>query len=303
MALLLPGGVAAQQSLPSTSPSSQAMPGAITAEQDMPDTTAAPPAGAAKQDPIIVMGRQAPDPETVRSLSRAITPNVAPDDPLARFNEPVCFITSGLAQATLEQIGDRLAADAEQAGLRLAGAGCHPNVAILFVNGVEATLKRLEHDRAVLFGTRKPADLHDLSRQPGPVRAWNNIRMVQVPLNEGSRLVSDVRMDIVNAIVLVERSAVVGRTTNQIADYAVMRALAVIRPRRAIGRDTILSLFDTAGSPPAEMTVFDRGYLRGLYNGAGNQLANVQQGRIVQGIVNQTNVHTKTNVSADTSAH
>lgn len=302
MAFLLPGAVAAQQSMPSASPS-HSMPGAIAAEQDMPGTIAAPPAGAARQDSIIVTGRPAPAPDTIQSLSRAITPHVGPDDPLARFNEPVCFLTSGLAHATLEQIGDRLAADVEQAGVRLAGAGCHPNVAIWFVNGVEVTLTRLERDHAALFGTRKPADLRSLSRQPGPVRAWNNVRTVQVSLNQGSLLVSAVRMEIASTIVLVERSAVIGRTTNQIADYAVMRALAVIQPRRATGRDTILSLFDTAGSPPPEMTAFDRGYLRGLYNGAGNQLAKVQLGRIVQGIVNQTNVGTKTNVAADTPGH
>jgi hypothetical protein len=138
-------------------------------------------------------------------------------------------------------------------------------------------------------------DLRELTLQPGPGRAWNNIRTVQ--LNIGSRLVSDIRRDIASAMVLVERSAVVGKTTNQIADYAVMRALAVIRPRQAAGNDTILSLFDPAVSPPAEMTAFDRGYLRGLYTGAGNQLVDVQRGRIVQGILNQTNIAAQTSGS------
>lgn len=258
-------------------------PAVALAQQADPATPAPPSAKPEKQDSIIVTGRPAYDRKAVEALVAAITSPAGQQDPLARFNDSVCFVTFGLDRPTLEQIGDRLAADAEQAGLHLAGPRCHPNVAILFLDGVAATLEQLQRRHAALFGDRTPGELREIARQPGPVRAWSNVRVYQRAV--GSHLVSDASYHILSSMVLIERSAVVGKTINQIGDYAAMRALAEIRLRRPIGGGSILSLFDAGSTPPMEMSAFDRGYLRGLYSGGSDQLAYVHRGRIAQRIL------------------
>lgn len=266
------------------------------AQQAQPAAQPEPSATEQRLDPIIVTGRATQDRKQAEALTRAITPRTASDDPLPRFQDSVCFLTSGLDRATLEAIADRIAADAEQAGLRLAGDGCHPNVLVVFVAGIDAELKRLERGHATVFGDRTPSEIRDIAHQPGPVRAWSNTevrsrdgdpiaRDGRLRVSISSRLVATIRKDMLASVVLVERSAVVGKTTRQIADYVAMRALASLRPQGVTGTNTILSLFASAGTAPAEMTAFDRGYLRGLYSGGANQFASVQQGLIVRTIL------------------
>lgn len=255
-------------------------------------------------DPILVTGTSAPERTRLASLSRAISPKVPSDEPLPRFADPVCFATVGLDRATLEQINDRLVADADQAGLALAGSGCRPNVTILFVDGIAATFERLRHRDPMLFGQRTPDEIREIARQAGPVRAWSIIETrsrdgdrigAKAALASGngiltvatsSRLFATIRRDVLASVVLVERSSLVGKTTRQIADYLALRSLAAAHPEAAIGEETILSLFGPDGQgAPTEMTAFDRGYLQGLYSGSPNQLASLHQALIVRTIL------------------
>ncbi len=259
-------------------------------------------------DPIVVTTLKAPDRATVRNLVQAITPVVPFEEPLPRFDAPVCFASTGLDRPTMERIGDRLAENAMLAGLQLAGSGCKPNVAILFVNDVDRAVKMLLARRWWLFGDRLPAEVRTITHEAGPVRAWSNseLRSAQgmprgeavlaknLPVNEGvvmssptaSRIEARVQRDMLVSIVLVERAAVIGKTTTQVADYLSMRTLAVIRPNHASGRDSILTLFDAdMTEPPEALTVFDRGYLKGLYAGNANQYAALKIGKITRTIL------------------
>lgn len=248
-------------------------------------------------DSIVVTGRPVPESKKIRALTRAITPSVPDGQPLQRFDAPICVGSSGLAPATLLAIGDRIAQDAEQAGLKLAGERCKPNIVILFVDNVEEEIARLGRQQWAIFGDRTPSEIREIARERGPVRAWHNseIRgadgdLVQpdgsVKVSAASRLVSPTRRDTVASIVLVERKAVIGKTANQLGDYLAMRALAVVNPQRASGSESILTLFDPRTTRvPDEMTAFDRGYLRGLYTGPANLFASTQQNQIVRTVL------------------
>ncbi|WP_066718368.1 hypothetical protein [Sphingomonas pituitosa] len=274
-------------------------PAAVLAQQSTPGAEASPnispqPAG----DPIIVTARPLPPKDEIKSLSRSITPYVSGGS-LPRFNASVCFGTSGLARRTLEQVGARLALDADLAGLELAGDGCKPNVFVLFVDGVGDQMAKLVERKWWVFGERSPAEVRDILRQRGPVRAWSNNELrgadgqrvgadglLRVPV--ATRIAPAVRHDMLAAIVVIERSAVVGKTPSQIADYVAMRALGGVRPPRTGSKETILALFDShVLEAPAEMTAFDRGYLRGLYDSSTAEFASVTQGRIARRIMKE----------------
>ena len=247
----------------------------------------APPATAeADANPIVVEGRALPEEAKIRALARAISPRTGFDQPLARFTDPICFATVGLPTAVLRSIGDRLAEDADLAGIDLAGDGCSPNILVMFVEDSHAETKALLKRRPGLFGDLQPSEIRAILNEPGPVHVWSasEIRSrdgdrqfrnldgpptLKVPV--ATRIGLAIRRDMLSTVMLIDRQAVTGRSPRQVADYAAMRTLAMIRPKGATGGDTILTLFDPDATPPAEMTAFDRGYLKALYGGSGTQ--------------------------------
>lgn len=276
------------------------MPGTALAQEVPPKPPASSPAQdhpASSGDPIVVTARPLLPKEEIRALARTITPQSGLNEPLARFHDSVCFGTAGLDRRTLEDIGHRLAADAEQAGLDLAGDGCTPNVIILFVDGVDTQIRTLVQRKWWVFGDRTPAEIRGVVNEKGPVRAWSNNEIRsrdgnriddrgKLKIETASRIVSSIRRDTLTSVVLIERSAAVGKTTSQLADYAAMRALGGARAQHTSGRDTILALFDPATTTaPGELTAFDRGYLRGLYAGEANAFASTTKGRIVREVL------------------
>ncbi len=130
-----------------------------------------------------------------------------------------------------------------------------------------------------------------------PVRVWNNIATrwtgAGPPPEPGvrpsvwgqlNRLYMPESHDIVSALVLFDRTAVLGMTLDQLADYATMRGLSHTRPASVNEpMATILSLFEGPGEGPDALTRFDIGYLQSLYRGAPNlsaahKLLGVQMG-------------------------
>ena len=90
------------------------------------------------------------------------------------------------------------------------------------------------------------------------------------------------------AAVVVERDALTGLSTTQLADYALMRALARADPHRltASSPATILRVLEAPmGSElPVTLTRWDLGFLRGLYASRDNLYATAQRGEIRRGV-------------------
>lgn len=295
--LLVPSLAVAQQS--ASQAQATAQPPASPVPADTTDRAQGRKAPAGSTDPIIVTGRKPASKKYISALVHAITPPSPSDSPLARFQSAVCFGSVGLERSVLEMIGYRLAADAEQAGLKLAGDGCTPNILVVFTDGVATGIDTLVRRKWWIFGDRTPSEVRTIVGESGPVRAWSNSEVLSrdgAHINQGgflnvpiaSRLVSPTRKDMLASIVLVERSAVVGKTSNQIADYLAMRTLGGARPRASGPTETILSLFDAnASRVPSELTAFDRGYLRGLYAGQANAFAWSTRGLIVERVLKE----------------
>ncbi|MBY9064001.1 hypothetical protein K7957_13735 [Sphingomonas yunnanensis] len=273
------------------------------------------PAGAARADtdPVPVPAAEqrlgdngdiivaAPTRKVIGNRVRAATGPVSQNVPIARFQAPVCVAVGGLPGRVSGEIAQRMLEDADVAGISLAGERCRPNTMVLFVDDAHAEVARMakSNHRALLgvgFRARRA-----LLKSAGPAFAW---RLTEVRTRDGetslpgdgpptfhvasaSRIVQPVRQDVVTAVLIVERKAVVGKTSRQLADYAALRLFAGARELPGGGLESMLTLFGSSAEPPAQLTAFDRGYLRGLYTGAANAFAFSQRGRMAGAIARE----------------
>ena len=222
----------------------------------------------------------------------AATPATAQSDeePLARFEDPICPGIVGLKVEAAEMMVDRIRANARAFGRQLAEAGdCQPNLIVAFIDSGEAFIDRLRDREGWLFAELNDADRESLLEETGPARTLLRVRartrdgmpiprrenMTDLPQSQAwmahSRIYTATRNDILSALVLVDRGAIRGMTLDQLADYASFRALTRTLPQTPDTRaDSIVSLFDGASTRPAGLTEFDRAYLAQLYTGIPN---------------------------------
>lgn len=234
---------------------------------------------------IVVIGKDLKNREQVRRLAARITRDAGTQVPLARFYMPVCFTTFGLPMALAETFSKRLVKNASEAGVTVAGAGCKPNSVIIFADDGHRELQLIRKKQSWLFGSLTPFEIDRSINEPGPVHAWSSIE-IRPSGSGGSIVVSAIRRDISSAFIVIDRQAAIGKTVRQLADYATMRALAVIRASGVDrGQDTILTLFRSdQTAPPRELTPFDRGYLRESYFGEANLKSSTKISQIARRI-------------------
>lgn len=212
------------------------------------------------------------------------------DEPLARFEDPVCPGIAGLREDAAEFMVGRIRANLEAFGRRLAPAGdCKPNLVVAFVQSGQDFVDALARQNGWLFAEMSQDARQAVLAETGPARVLLRVRarsrdgmpiarrenLVDLPQTEmwmaHSKIYTATRNDIFSALVLFDRDAVDGRTIEQLADYATFRALTETLPQTAeTRRDSILALFDPGGASPAGLTEFDRAYLGELYKGVPN---------------------------------
>lgn len=233
---------------------------------------------------VVVTGRRPDHAKAVRHLTATVTPVHDATEPLARFAAPVCPEAAGLPDAYARAFAERMRADASAAGVRVDAAGCAPNVTVLFVPNGQAVVKQLRHARPLMFDGLESAQLGRLAGDPGPVHLWSFTELrsrdddrpqvgtttgrdaPELQVREASIINTPIRVVVAGAIMLVDQGAAEGKTLNQLADYATMRVLAQARPVGADAAEpTVLSMFDRGGTPPVQLTAFDRAYLKALY--------------------------------------
>jgi hypothetical protein len=210
------------------------------------------------------------------------------EEALARLTAPLCAEVVGLEHALAGEMLARIRANAEQLELRLARGRCAPNLLVVFAEDGEELLTRLADRHPRMFSLVDDAERGEIFADAAPVRVWNVVETkwasgAPLPLRHGKPVLPSVRgrtgqmllptrRDIDFALIVYDRDAVLGMTAVQLADYATMRGLAYTRPASgAQPMTTILALFndgdivDPVDRQPAELTSFDRGYLRSVY--------------------------------------
>jgi len=93
------------------------------------------------------------------------------------------------------------------------------------------------------------------------------------------------------AALVIERRALDGLTTTQLADYAAMRLFARTAPERLAGSTapTILTIIEApmGSAVPITLTDWDLAFLRGLYASHNNLYAAEHRSRISRRIANE----------------
>lgn len=256
--------------------------------QDGPEAAAEP-----DENDIVITGRL-PTRGEVERQARDITDmsSALRREPLPRFEDRLCPGVLGLRPDGASLIIDRIRDTARRLDLWLTDddGTCSPNFIVAFVEDGKADIQRIAENNGWAFEDMSLARRRSLLEEDGPVRVWTTTQMrtrdgVPIPrstnLNDPpqvntwmahSKIYTAVREDITRVVVLIDKDGAKGKTLLQLADYATMRGLARTRPVDGNGRsmDTILALFDPAGSPPQELTDFDEAYLASLYEGLPN---------------------------------
>lgn len=246
---------------------------------------------------IVVEGERVVDGQEVGRLGRDITPRPSTSqDPLARFQRPICPGVWGLSPENAQVMIDRIYDNAVRAGVEInEDPECGANLWVIFVDDPQATFQQLRDEEAFLVRGLDYWRRKDVTEQEGPVLAWNVISIRneegiaiagpgetalaatearsggEIPANPVttmSRTRTTIRQDIEMSVMLVQRSAIAGLDALALGDYATMRTLArTTPPRRENNYETVLTLFedDLGYSPPNRLTDFDLAYLQSLY--------------------------------------
>lgn len=212
------------------------------------------------------------------------------DQPLARFEQPLCPGIIGLEVDGARAMVARIRENAARLGVRAAPEdNCNPNLIVVFLDDGQDYLQRLSQDRGYLFNSLSRHDQEELLATQGPARSWlttetrtrdgmwvgERDNLAELPVAgmwaAHSLIYVPTRQDITAAMVLIDRGAMAGKSITQLADYATLHGLADYIPAATPETPTIQRLFSAgAGGAVAGLSAFDLAYLERLYSSIPN---------------------------------
>lgn len=247
----------------------------------------APRTEGATQSGDIVVEHRAIDPKAARDFARDVAPPV--ERQLPRFLSRACPQAIGFGPRLGAQIEARMRANVAAAGAPLAPEGCKGTMVVIAADRGGELVREMRRLGTHLIRGLDAHEVDALISSPEPVRSWTltaptnernevpaasmandafitggrNIPVVEVW--ESARMRPNLAQGIQMAVLVIDWPAMMGKSPEQIADYATMRTLAKTRAPASGVVGTILTLFrpDSGGMP--EMTGADRALLKGLY--------------------------------------
>ncbi len=231
----------------------------------------------------------------------------------ARFTGAICPSVKGLSEENNLQIEERIRNVALASDIAVGRKSCAPNVHVNIVaDGAEA-LSLIRKKRSDMFDS-VPLYKRDLiAKSGGPAYGWKRLDTISAEANVAqrpdnvtelpsdqidktyvptlysnvkSRIKKTVKQQITRSFLLIEKEALVGLTTVQIADFAAMRSL--IESEQSTNSDTpsysILSLFDDGNGPgdaPETVSELDLALLSSLYNSPSDVSASMQSSAMI----------------------
>jgi len=256
--------------------------------------------------------------EVVRRVARPI------DGQLARFKEPVCPRVTGFQPQYEALVEKRIRAVAEAAGAGAGEEGCVTNLFVVVVDDGREFVAELHRQHPEALAGVSKRDFAALANDEGAARSWTKTALTNsagatvgrpaptsgdgavkygyagssvhfgdvnvMQVYETSNIDPSVQQAIVSTWVVLETRATFGKSLTQLADYAALRGLAMVRPAELDGsEDTILALFAPGSeAAPAGLTEFDRAYLKSLYRIQGLDWAREQVRQMAESIARES---------------
>jgi hypothetical protein len=230
----------------------------------------------------------------VRGVTR--NPGFSEDEPLVRWNTPICFYLGGLTAEQVKFVLDQLSHTSSSAGAPLARTPCQPNFIILATSEPERALQASYARNPQLFGSTTPAHIRQFleSSQSRPVRVWYNINSGRksgvhnghfVPSNtqaESSPFVGNTAFDFFSIVVIIDTNRTEHIRLDQLADYVAMAGLTNVDLDADLGSapSVLRLLAQSAENQPAGLSVWDAAFLRALYQS--NQTSRTQRSEIAE---------------------
>jgi hypothetical protein len=270
---------------------------------------------------IVVTGKrpltEAKTLEVVRRVARPV------GDQLARFKEPVCPRVTGFQSQYEALVAKRIRAVAEAVGAGAGEEGCVTNLYVVVVDDGREFVAELHRQHPEALEGVSKREFAALANDEGAARSWTKTALTNsagatvgrpsptsgggvvkysyggasvhfgdvnvMQVYETSNIDPSVQQAIVSAWVVLETRATIGKSLTQLADYAALRGLAMMRPGELDGsEDTILALFEPGSeAAPAGLTEFDRAYLKSLYRIQGLDWAREQVRQMAESIARE----------------
>jgi hypothetical protein len=227
-------------------------------------------------------------------------------DGISRWYDPVCVLPVGLAPQQAAMLKARIEGVAQELGLRAGwekkGAGCKPNVEIVFTHQPQAVIDAVAKKRESVLGYYHFIERNRLKTITHPIQSWyvtatrssavGAATLAFANVSGSSRgfstqfdwdqiddpearsppgcadRISNCAMSVLHNVFIVADSNVLeGKNLGPIADYLVMLALS--KPRSLDGCNALASVIDLFGrsacAKPDGLTPADAAYLTGLY--------------------------------------
>ena len=266
---------------------------------------AAPPAEDSQgQEEIVVQGVRV-NKQQIRDFVRAVT-DAPYDGQLGRFHAAACPAAMGLTDVQNERVAARIRQVATAAGIRVASAGCKPNIFVIVAPDKRAALDDLDRRFPMYFNGMSSKDVAALKASAAPAVAWqvsSRLSADGLPLEKpvgadyyrvsGTDNPSHIRAvtepTFLVSVVVIDLKAAGGLTTTELADYAAMRTFAATDPERIArtGAPTILGVLAQPDGKllPVTLTYWDLAFLKSLYATDNAYYARYQRGdmeRVIQ---------------------
>lgn len=242
---------------------------------------------AEENDPIVVVGKKLP-PEVVHRYVRQVSSTT--DGQMTRFQDPICPRVIGFVEAYNQVVQRRIRRIARDAGAPVATENCRTNLSVIIAENADSLVDQIRRSRPSAFYGVNEMDLRRAFR-PGPVHMWNSVVLLNednqrqtgmiLTVKTASILYLPTKQVITGSTIVLDHSALLGKTLTQIGDYVAMRALSGAKPpERGIEADTVMTLFDPSIASPLSITEVDRSYLKALYKANPTARSNVAMSRI-----------------------
>lgn len=265
----------------------------------VPAAAQQPPAPTTEENPIVVEGRRDQG-QQIRDLLKSL-PRVGPSGHIARFEEAACPAAIGLGAEQKAIVVKRIRTVAAAVGVPLGKPNCAPNVIVIVTPDKRALLEQMERHLPEFLGELSRSEIGKLKASPAPAALWH---LQEIMASDGrslaptsvegiainrttqraGRLQELAHPALTNSVLVIETRALVGLTTTQVADYAVMRAFTGVDPARlpAGSPRTILTVLDTpmGSEAPITLTRWDVAFIRSFYASNASLYAPAQQGQI-----------------------